>query len=68
MPIQTLFKCNREKEDCIEVYSIEGGKDVVLSVKINGTEQDVYFDIPTAIKFSKTVRTEINKIKGGLNV
>jgi len=32
-----------------------------------GSEVEVYLDIPTAIRFSKTIRTEINKVKEGTN-
>ena len=68
MPIQTKFTCNRDSNDSLSVYSNHGGKDVIVSVEINDNYQDIYFDIPTAIKFAKTLRTEINKIKEVKNV
>ena len=68
MAIEIKFKCNREKEDSLQVYSNLGGKDVIIKVEVGGMEQEIYLDIITAIKFAKTIRTEINKIKGGSNV
>jgi hypothetical protein len=63
MAIEIKFKCNREKEDSLQVYSNLGGKDVIIGVEIEGVYQDIYLDITTAIKFAKTIRTEINKVK-----
>jgi hypothetical protein len=63
MAIEIKFKCNREKEDSLQVYSNLGGKDVIIKVEVGGMEQEIYLDITTAIKFAKTIRTEINKVK-----
>ena len=68
MAVEIKFKCNREKEDSLQVYSNLGGKDVIIKVEVGGMEQEIYLDITTAIKFAKTIRTEINKIKEVSNV
>jgi|TARA_R110002153_G_scaffold23901_1_gene76795 hypothetical protein len=68
MAIEIKFKCNREKEDSLQVYSNLGGEDVIIKVEVVGMEQEIYLDITTAIKFAKTIRTEINKIKEVSNV
>ena len=40
-----------------------------ISIELNECNviNTIYLDIPTAIKFAKTLRTEINKVKGFQN-
>jgi len=63
MAIETRFKCNRSENDYVKVESYLGGKDVIIILEINGLETEIYLDIPTAIKLSKTIRTHINLVK-----
>ena len=63
MPIETRFKCNRSKNDYLKVHSFSGGEDVIITLEIDGIETEIYLDVTTSIKLSKTIRTEINKIK-----
>mgnify|MGYP003647361351 FL=1 len=63
MAIETRFKCNRSDEDYLKVHSNLGGKDVIITLEIDGLETEIYLDKSTAIKFAKTLRTEINKIE-----
>ena len=63
MAIETRFKCNRSVNDYLKVHSNYGGDEVVIILEIEGLETEIYLDISTAIKLSKTIRTEINKIK-----
>ena len=63
MAVELRFKCNRVKDDYIVVDSIEHSKEVLLDIVINEAELGIYLDIPTAIKLSKKIRTEINKVK-----
>jgi|TARA_R110000803_G_scaffold29014_1_gene66540 hypothetical protein len=63
MAIETRFKCNRSVNDYLKVHSNYGGDEVVIILEIEGLETEIYLDISTAIKLSKTIRTEINKVK-----
>tara|TARA_R110000772_G_scaffold25991_1_gene67425 strand:+ start:116 stop:310 length:195 start_codon:yes stop_codon:yes gene_type:complete len=63
MAIETRFKCNRSHNDYLKVHSNLGGNDVIITLEIDGLETYIYLDITTSIKLSKTIRTEINKIK-----
>ena len=63
MAIETRFKCNRSDNDYLKVKSNYLGDDVIITLEINGIETEIYLDITTSIKLSKTIRTEINKIK-----
>lgn len=63
MAIETRFKCNRSENDYLKVEFNPGGKDVILVLEINGMETEIYLDVTTSIKLSKTIRTVINKIK-----
>jgi len=52
----------------VEVQDYKDGeqKDILITLLDNeglGTESYIYLDISTAIKFAKTLRTEINKSK-----
>tara|TARA_R110000822_G_scaffold238665_2_gene368733 strand:- start:665 stop:862 length:198 start_codon:yes stop_codon:yes gene_type:complete len=63
MAIETRFKCNRSDNDYLKVHSNLGGNDVIIILEIDGLETEMYLDIPTAIKLSKTIRTHINLVK-----
>tara|TARA_R110000772_G_scaffold210334_1_gene320871 strand:- start:384 stop:578 length:195 start_codon:yes stop_codon:yes gene_type:complete len=63
MAIETRFKCNRSGNDYLKVRSYLDGEDVIITLQLDGLESEIYLDIPTAIKLSKTIRTEINKLK-----
>ena len=63
MSIETRFKCNRSENDYLKVHSNLGSDDVIVTLEINGIETYIYLDVTTSIKLSKTIRTEINKIK-----
>ena len=64
----TILVKKLEKENLIGIYLY----DCLIDNEIEGYEDScIYLDKSTAIKFSKALRTEINKIteseKGGLN-
>ena len=63
MSIETRFKCNRSDNDYLKVKSNYLGDDVIITLEIDGILSEIYLDITTSIKLSKTIRTEINKIK-----
>jgi hypothetical protein len=63
MAIETRFKCNRSINDYLKVHSNLGGTEVIIVLEIDGLETEIYLDVTTSIKLSKTIRTEINKIK-----
>ena len=63
MSIETRFKCNRSDNDYLKVKSNYLGDDVIITLEIDGIETEIYLDVTTSIKLSKTIRTEINKIK-----
>jgi hypothetical protein len=58
--IELRFICRVENSDYIKIGSDE--KDIVLTLRIGDTVSEIVFDKSTAIKFAKTLRTEINKI------
>lgn len=62
MAVKHKFTCTDREADFFELSA--KGNAIQFSGQFNGT--DVYFrlDIPTAIKAAKTLRTEINKVKG----
>ena len=61
MSYRTVFNCINEPKRILEVDRF---KDKVYIVVQHGDEyQEFYMDISTAIKLSKTLRTEINKAK-----
>lgn len=45
------------------VKSVDGSIKVSIWYEETSTQQSIFLDISTAIKFAKTLRTEINKIK-----
>ena len=61
--INITFNCNSGDGEYLETYlNSENG----ISITINDSEDDiriVLLDKSTAIKFAKTLRTEINKIE-----
>ena len=63
MAIETRFKCNRSDNDYLKVNSNLGGTEVIIILEIDGLETEIYLDIPTAIKLSKTIRTHISLVK-----
>jgi hypothetical protein len=67
MAIEIQFKCSRAKEDYLTVDYSNTDK-----VWIEGMHEGAFIsfvlDINTAIKLSKTIRTEINKAKEVSNV
>tara|TARA_R110001632_G_scaffold228177_1_gene363187 strand:- start:705 stop:905 length:201 start_codon:yes stop_codon:yes gene_type:complete len=66
MAIEIKFKCLRVGSDYLKVNNLNGN--VWIEGEVNGQEIEFVFDITTAIKFSKTIRTEINKAKEVDNV
>ena len=61
MAIEIKHTCTRSHEDFLKVDSTP--KEVIIEGLHNGIPISFYLDEPTAIKFAKTIRTEINKIK-----
>jgi len=60
--IEIKFKCESENGDFITVKEEVG--EIILTFSDNiGFKNDVILDKSTAIKFAKTLRTEINKIE-----
>jgi hypothetical protein len=62
MPIEIQFRCSRAKEDYLTVKHCNTDK-VWIEGEYEGKAITFVLDITTAIKFSKTIRTEINKAK-----
>ena len=58
-----------DENDFIEVEKYQPDSKLDSFLNITGSDDlhvfSIYLDIPTAIKFAKTLRTEINKAKGG---
>ena len=63
MSIETRFKCNRVDSDYLRVMACPEDEEVLIFLELNGVETEIFLDIPTAIKLSKTIRTAINLIK-----
>lgn len=61
MAIEIKFKCSRVEKDYLTVYNLNG--DIWIEGEINNQEIELCLDVTTAIKLSKTIRTEINKAK-----
>jgi len=60
-----IFNCSSRDGSCIETYLTNDNQ---IGVSIYDKEDVVgivFLDKPTAIKFAKTLRTEINKIDDG---
>lgn len=62
MAIQTRFTCSQHENDFLIVSN--NGESVILEGFFEGVEVLYNFDVTTSIKLSKTIRTNINKIKG----
>lgn len=63
MAIQYKFTCSADNTDFLSVQQNEGGDKVYIDGEYGGMKISFAFDVSTAIKFSKTIRTEINNIK-----
>jgi len=63
MAIQIKHTCSEQKDDYISVEADLGKGVVHLYGEECGDAFDFFFDVSTAIKLSKTIRTEINKVK-----
>ena len=59
------FKAIDSEEQTIETYVNAGFKDIVIVQEANNGLMSIVLDKSTAIKFAKTLRTEINKITEG---
>jgi hypothetical protein len=64
MAIEMRFKCLLQDEDYLTVCE-DNGDVLIRSNDFDGGSMYVRLDIPTAIKFAKTIRTAINKAKEG---
>ena len=62
MAIEIQFKCSREQEDYLTANHSNTDK-VWIEGMHGGSHISFVLDIETAIKFIKTIRTEINKAK-----
>lgn len=65
--LELHFLDSDNKEDYVKVnaYSIDSDEtfdEIKITLKEDGFSKTVYLDKSTAIKFAKTLRTEINKI------
>jgi hypothetical protein len=65
----TFMDCDfYEEGDCIKVFCDKKNDNKIAFIsEEEGLTTRVNLDIPTAIKFYKTLRMEINKAKGGQN-
>ena len=63
MSIETRFKCSKSDSDYLKVMGYPKDEEVIIFLELNGVETEIYLDIPTSIKLSKTIRTAINLIK-----
>jgi hypothetical protein len=59
--IELKFICNSDPTCNIQCFEDDGVISIIL--EDTGIKNVIHLDIPTAIKFAKTVRTEINKAK-----
>lgn len=67
MPIDLRFSCSEYKDDYLKVKEFPDGGYVEVYGMCRGKTVSYMFDISTAIKLSKTIRTEINKAKEDQN-
>lgn len=58
--IEIRFKCKSEPNDFIKIE--RNGNDIVIITNHNLSCNLIFMDKSTAIRFAKTLRTEINKI------
>ena len=59
--VEMRFICNVAKDDYITTKCL--GDKIEITSFTGGDFNDIVLDISTAIKFAKTLRTEINKAK-----
>ena len=61
MAYQTVFFCSYEpdKELTVKVFKDK----ICMFIELDDNFTEIYLDKSTAIRFSKTLRTEINKIE-----
>ncbi len=70
MAVELKFHCSDVKEDYLTVSIIEyvtEETDIRVSGIQNSKKVDYIFDVQTAIKLTKTLRTKINQIKSSNN-
>lgn len=65
MAIELRFTCVYEPKDFVSVKSHRENNVTIWIQKDGELKSPFTFDIPTAIKLAKTLRTEINKAKEG---
>ena len=63
MAIEVRFNCSEVTGDFLITGVHPDGGFICIGGKYMDNPIEYIFDIPTAIKFSKTIRTEINKAK-----
>ena len=61
MPINFKFNCTVNQDDFLEVK--QEGDFLIVKGTQGDEKQYFYLDIPTAIKFTKTLRSKINEVK-----
>ena len=59
--IKLKFISEIDNYDDITIVQCDGN--ILFNINYSGSESQIMLDIPTAIKFAKTLRTEINKAK-----
>ena len=64
--IELRFKCSVDENDYITVNACNDNH-IEITTAAGDDFKDIILDIPTAIKFAKTLRTEINKAKEDQN-
>ncbi|NQY43567.1 MAG: hypothetical protein HRT87_09520 [Legionellales bacterium] len=65
--VELKFVCASDGDSCtLETKS--GAGLVMISIFEQDRMNEIHLDIPTAIKFSKTLQAKIREIKGGSNV
>lgn len=62
MAIEIKHTCSFESNDYLIVESTPDNK-ILIEGEVGSNLMQLLFDIPTAIKFAKSIRTEINKAK-----
>ena len=63
MALKTKFICIRDKSDHLELDSNQEKNEIFVEGIFDKSKVEFIFDKTTAIKFAKTLRTEINKIQ-----
>lgn len=65
--IDLKFIAVDDENATIQTFCNSTKEDIVISISTPNGISTICLDIPTAIKFAKTIRTEINKAKEGLS-